>query len=88
MAPVKWSAQMLQYVTDLWHQVYKRVSLGNRTDPNVGAVGCEGDPGKPYLPIRILKEARAEPHKKFPLHKNGNNFPQTNPDVLNEGSSS
>ena len=45
MASVKWTAQMLQYVTDLWHQVYKRVSLGNRPDPNVGAVGCEGDPG-------------------------------------------
>ena len=30
---------------DLWHQVYKRVSLGNRPDPNVGAVGCEGGSG-------------------------------------------
>ena len=27
---------------DLWHQVHKRVSLGNKPDPNVGAVGCEG----------------------------------------------
>ena len=29
-------------IPDLWHQVYKRVSLGNRPDPNVGAIGCEG----------------------------------------------
>ena len=37
----------------------------------LGAVRCEGDPGEPYLLIRILKEARAEPQKKFPLHKTG-----------------
>ena len=68
---VKWMPQTMKYDPgpDLWHQVYKRVSLGNRPDPNVGAAGCEGDPGQPYLPIRILKEARAEPQKKFPSQR-------------------
>ena len=51
-----------------------KVSHENRPDPNVGAVGCDGDPGSPYLTIEVLKEARAVFQKKFPFRKSRNKF--------------